>query len=41
MKIRLAPLNVFCCVLTLQSLCPVGCLSLAKLIFGPHEPATY
>ena len=31
MKIRLAPLTFFCWVLTLQSLCPVGCLSLAEI----------
>ena len=29
-KIRLVPLIFFCCVLTFQSLCPVGCLSLAE-----------
>ena len=31
MKMRLAPLDFFCCLLTLQSLCPVGCLSLAEI----------
>ena len=30
MKIRMVPLNIFCHVLTLQSLCPVGCLNLAE-----------
>jgi hypothetical protein len=29
-KISLAPLIFFCCILTLQSLCPVGCLSLVE-----------
>ena len=30
-EIRLAASTFFCCVLTLQSLCPVGCLSLAEI----------
>jgi hypothetical protein len=34
-KIRLAKLEKNCCVLTLLCLCPVGCLSLAKLRYIP------
>ena len=37
-RIRLAPIEIFvCCVLTLLSLCPVGCLSLAFLNWDSQQ----
>ena len=36
-RIRLAWLNFFCCVLTLQSVCPVCCLSLAFLNWDSQQ----